>query len=561
MKKKRLLAMLLSAVLMTGALTGCGDTGGQTSSDGSSKAESSASASEAEGSEEDAEPSGAEAPDVSEATDTEWDTSKEDTITLCVINNFYTAGEKKLAEEYMKLHPETKVVVDVIADNDSYMTKMMTSMEGDRKNAPDIVHGNFLAAATTGNMEVAVSKGFVYDMTDMLDEENPYNNGKVRDAFEEKDLQEAFDGSGGVCLGFLPFDRIGFALYYNKTILDGLSLEAPTTWEQLVDVCGKLKEAGYNVPLSAGPETYRMIATLSDAFYRGTMDTAAYLAQPGDAIWNEETMSANVDFAYDESNPMCDKYLVRSTERQLKYKTENSYDNETNRQILDTFYQVAQYFPDNWIAADSTQAITDFESQISPLLYQASFNAGLILSDTNALPDDMKFEWATTQIERFENPPEGAGEQLRGLWALGNAMSIVGTEDADHLARIKDFYKFWYSKDGAKMCFEETLNNGNFVQGPCIIKGVTLDPELEQLLAGFETVSCAGFEGFLGIGETYRSADKPLYYDYMNKFCKGEITSAEYLQGVDPLCKNYVQDMIETGGFDLDPTTPDEPKE
>ncbi len=47
----------------------------------------------------------------------------------------------------------------------------------------------------------------------------------------------------------------------------------------------------------------------------------------------------------------------------------------------------------------------------------------------------------------------------------------------------------------------------------------------------------------------------------MNKFCKGEITSAEYLQGVDPLCKNYVQDMIVTGGFDLDPTTPDEPKE
>ena len=243
MKKKRFLAMLLSAVLVAGALTGCGgDTGGQTSADGN-KEESSASASEAENSEEDADPSGAEAPDVSEATDAEWDTSKEDTITLCVINNFYTAGEKKLAEEYMKLHPETKVVVDVIADNDSYMTKMMTSMEGDRKNAPDIVHGNFLAAATTGNMEVAVSKGFVYDMTDMLDEENPYNNGKVRDAFEEKDLQEAFDGSGGVCLGFLPFDRIGFALYYNKTILDGLSLEAPTTWEQLVDVCGKLKEA------------------------------------------------------------------------------------------------------------------------------------------------------------------------------------------------------------------------------------------------------------------------------------------------------------------------------
>ena len=110
-----------------------------------------------------------------EESDAKWDTSKEDTITVSVINNFYTAGEKKLAEEYMKMHPETKVVIDVVSDNDTYKTKMMTSMEGDRSNAPDIVHGNFIGMALTNNsMDLAVDKGYLYDMTEMLDEENPY---------------------------------------------------------------------------------------------------------------------------------------------------------------------------------------------------------------------------------------------------------------------------------------------------------------------------------------------------------------------------------------------------
>lgn len=75
---------------------------------------------------------GEEPGEEEKTSDAEWDTGKDDTITLSVINNFYTAGEKKLAEEYMKLHPETKVVVDVVSDNDAYKAKMMTSLDGDQ---------------------------------------------------------------------------------------------------------------------------------------------------------------------------------------------------------------------------------------------------------------------------------------------------------------------------------------------------------------------------------------------------------------------------------------------
>lgn len=544
-KHKRLLALLLAAAMISSLTVGCG----QKSEDTQGTQEQDTDA-----------PDDADTSEPADAAgDAEWDTGKDDTVTISVINNFYTAGEKKLAEEYMKLHPETKVVVDVVSDNDAYKAKMMTSLDGDRKNAPDIVHGNFVGMAlTNNNMGIAVEKGYLYDMTEMLEEENPYNNGKVKDAFTEEDMQLVLSEAGGKYMPWLPFDKIGFAVFYNKDLLDEAKVEVPETWEDLQDACEKLQKAGYDVPISAGPESFRLCNTIADAYYRGT--TSDILVQPEDALWDESTMSDNEGFEFDESNTLCDQFTVFNVERQMKYATENGISTDANKKIFGEFYNVAKYFPDNWIAADSTQAIADFEGQISPMLYQASFNAGMIMNDINALPDDMSFNWGTCQIGEFKDAPEGFGSALRGYWDFGNIMSIIDTDDADHLARVKDFYKFWYSVDGAKMCFEETLNNGNFVQGPCVIKGVTLDEELEALLSGFVSAPSKEWAWATGL-QWSTSADTPKYYDYMNQFTSGKITVDEYLENMETVYQNYNKESIDRAGFDLDPTTADQAKE
>lgn len=493
-----------------------------------------------------------------EESDAKWDTSKEDTITVSVINNFYTAGEKKLAEEYMKMHPETKVVIDVVSDNDTYKTKMMTSMEGDRSNAPDIVHGNFIGMALTNNsMDLAVDKGYLYDMTEMLDEENPYNGGLVRDAFTEVDVTLVRSESGGKYTPWLPFDKIGFAVFYNADILESEGIEPPTTYDELASACEKLKAAGYDVPLSAGMESFRLANTLADAYYRNNEGEA--LVQPGDAIWDETTMSANDGFTFDESNMLCDQFTVFSNERQLKYASENGVNTEANQKIFEQFYRVAQYFPENWIGGDSTQAITDFESQTCPMLYQASYNAAMIMNDINSLPEDMAFNWGTSQIATFGETPEGFGNDLRGYWDFGNIMSIIATDDQDHLERVKDFYKYWYSKDGAALCFEETLNNANYVQGPCVIEGVTLSEDLEALLDGFRSAPSKEWACYTGL-QWNTTADAPLFYDLMNQFTSGKITAEEYLEQENEVYQNYNNESIDRAGFDLDPTTEDQAK-
>lgn len=553
MIKKQVFAVALSILTAASMFVGCG----------SSASMSSASSGSASGSATESESSAVEESGTSQTSaassasggGVDWDTSKKDTVVVSVINNFYTAGEKKLAEDYMKLHPETKVVIDVVADNDAYSAKMVTSFEGERDNAPDIVHGNFVGFATGMGMGTCVDKGFLYDMTSMLDEENPYNHGKVRDAFDEQDIALALSEGGGKYITWLPFDKIGFALIYNKDIFEKEGVKVPDSYETLVEACKEFKEKGYDEPIATGMESFRLAVSIADAYYRQQEED--FLIQPGDALWDESTMEANKDFKWDESNPACDQFTVTSGERIAKFAKDNGVNTDANKQIFDEFYKVAQYFPQNWYGADSTQAIKDFETQQAPMLYQASFNAGLILSDINELPDDQRFNWATSQISRFDNAPEGFGTTLRGYWDFGNIMSIIQKDSDDHMARVKDFYKYWYSADGAKACYEETLNNGNFVQGPCIIKGVTLDKELSDILDGFESYPSKEFAFTIGVGNWNTTADAPVLKDLIDRFSTGQLDTEEFLAQLSTIYDNYTNEVIKKNGYDLDPATGD----
>lgn len=488
---------------------------------------------------------------------TAWDSGKDDQVVLTVINNYYTAGQKKAAEEYMKLHPETKVVVDVVSDNDSYMTKMKTAFSEDQEQAPDIVHGNFVVNALTGgSWNLAFEKGYLTDLMPMLDEENPYNDGKlVRDVYEESDLAIALNKTGGTKMGILPFDKIGVAFFYNKDIFEKEGVEVPQTFEELEQLCETFKEKGYDYPISAGSESSWFLNSIADAGYR--MMEQEFLVQPGDALWDEATMKDNKDFTFDENDLSCDKDLVNSDERIMKYKKDNGVATDLNKTIYTAFERIAKYFPKNWVQADTNQIIADFEMGNSPMLLQGSFNAGKVLSDVNMLPKDQKFEWATFQFPSFETAPEGLQSSLRGLFVLGNEIAIIQKKDEDHMARVKDFYKYMYSPETAQMIYEETLNNGNFIQGPSVIAGVKLDAALQEKLDGFVPEGTARdwdtLDGFLRVME----ADKPLFYDLVNQFSTGEITVDEFLEKLNPLFEKYNDEMIKNANSDLDPATED----
>lgn len=552
MKRNKIITLLLVFVLVLSAFSGCSK----------NETESSAKTAETATQEAKQDTSTEKKENVTESTDTSdeaWDASKEDTIILTVINNYYTAGEKKLAEEYMKLHPETKVVVDVVSDNDAYMTKMKTIFTGDLSNAPDIVHGNFLSASL-GSYTSLFEKNYLMDLAPLLEETNPYNDGLlVKDVYDSAVLVEALNTADGKQLPYLPFDKCGIAFYYNKTLFDQYGLTAPTSYENLLEICETFRQNGYENPVTVGGEASWILASIADAGFRGMEQD--FLIQPGDALYDETTMNVNKDFTFDENNMLCDQYTVSSMERLLKYRSEDSIFSSISKTSWSEFQKLGQYFPVNWITADGAQNITDFESQNSPILLNGSWNVGLILDDVNKLPVDKQFEWATFQIPSYDNAPEGFASTLRGLYVFGNAMSIIPKESEDHNARVKDFYKFWYSPKNAQMVYEETLSNGNYVQGPCMINGVNLSQELNSKLNGFiATGACKSYSSeIIGMYQT-TEADRPIHNDLINKFTAGKITLDEFLDGMAEVLVNDTNDKIERGGYDLDPTTADTAK-
>lgn len=497
------------------------------------------------------------APQPQEGSDAAWDTSKNDEIIVTVINGYYTAGEKKLAEEYTKLHPETKVTVDVVSDNDAYMAKMQSLFSGDMTGTSDIVHANFLTNALGGN-EVCFQKNYLRELSDVLDMQHPYQDGLVRDMYNDTILTEAWNAFGGLGIGALPFDKTGISFYYNKTAFEALGLEAPQTWEELLETCQTLRDNGYENPITVGQEASWILASLADAGFR--YEESEFLVQPGDAIYDAETMSANDGFVFDVNNLSCDAFTVTSTERMLAARKNDIIHSNISRTSWIEFAKLAAYFPANWIGGGADN-ITEFETQVSPILLNGAWNVGLILDDINNMPESAQFDWSTFNIPDFANAPEGFDTKMRGLYVLGNVMGIVPKNDADHDARVLDFYLYWYSQAGAQMCYEETLSNGNFVQGPCMINGVVLKDELMEKLTGFvvEGAVKAYSSELCGLYQT-QEADRPIHNDLINKLTAGEIDIDTFLDGLATVQGNDTDAKIEAGGYDLDPTTADTAK-
>ena len=86
--------------------------------------------------------------------------------------------------------------------------------------------------------------------------------------YDDVVLTEAKNNSGGTMMQALPFDKCGISFFYNKDAFAALGLSAPETWEDLLDVCAKFEEAGYENPITVSSEASWIITSLSDAGFR-----------------------------------------------------------------------------------------------------------------------------------------------------------------------------------------------------------------------------------------------------------------------------------------------------
>jgi ABC-type glycerol-3-phosphate transport system substrate-binding protein len=503
--------------------------------------------------------SGAGTLGVQARSQVEWNRNTKDKIVISVINPYYTAGWQAMGEEYMKLYPETEVVVDVVAGNDEYMQKVTTWAATGLRDAADIVHINFAAAALGGTDKMWADK-IIYDFNPELAKANPYlPGGAAWNSVLDPTAVRLNDSDKG--LWAVPFDKVGVAVIYNKTLLDKNGIAVPKTLEQWLAACEKLKATGaVRYPIAASAEAEWYMSALADAAMRGR--EYEFLVQPGDALWSAR-MEPNRNFTFNENDWSSDQFTIFSGERVAKYKMETDWTEPWIVQAWAEFARLGKYFNEGFESAASTEVLTSFEMGNAAFLFSGSWNVGALNKDIGEM-GDRGFEWGSFGFLPYENPPAGFQAKLRTLYVNGNTIGVLITRPGnnDHLARVVDFYKFVYTPQGAQKMYEATLNAGHFVQGPAAITGVTLDPQLNAKLEGF--VQTGGvkdaFGGLAGQGEGNRlQADVGTYYGNVDNLMTGKWDAATFVRETRPLWKRAVENNIRMSGYDLNPATEDIP--
>ena len=130
-------------------------------------------------------------------------------------------GFEEVAKEFNLKNPNIEVIVEVTPYK-SYFTTLDTAAQGD--NLPDIITIN------APNFLKYQEGGKLMDLSDSkinLDEFNP----AVSDIYTVNDKPYA-----------LPRDFDAIGMWYNKTLFKELGLEAPKTYEEMIETAKKLKE-------------------------------------------------------------------------------------------------------------------------------------------------------------------------------------------------------------------------------------------------------------------------------------------------------------------------------
>lgn len=225
MKMKKLLALILAAGL---ALTACGgeETEAETEAETREASETSqTSDSQDSSSEEDSEKASSESSDESEPVEI---------IFWHAMNGAQEDSLVKLTDEFMAENPNITVNLQ---NQSSYqdLSQKLTSTLQSPDNLPTITQ------AYPDWMVPMIQSDLVVDLEPMI------NNSDEDIAFDNwedviKGFREGVENEEGQILA-MPFNKSTEVLWYNKTLLDELGLEVPTTYEELAEVSQAIYEA------------------------------------------------------------------------------------------------------------------------------------------------------------------------------------------------------------------------------------------------------------------------------------------------------------------------------
>lgn len=150
-------------------------------------------------------------------------------------------GLEALAEDYHRLHPNVRIVLDNVPEN-VYGQWVTTQLTG--SNAPDLLE---MGVGLPGSVWLAFQSRYLTPFSSYLSDPNPYNAGTDlesrpwRNTFQNGLLQ-AYSEQLQDYMG-IQLSQLNSRLFYNKSLLKKLTGldEPPTNYREFLKVCEKIK--------------------------------------------------------------------------------------------------------------------------------------------------------------------------------------------------------------------------------------------------------------------------------------------------------------------------------
>lgn len=469
-----------------------------------------------------------------------------DKITLATLNANYRVALEQIARSYERLHPGIRVEITIVGQG--FETWIRTRFAAGGDLIPDIYNVNY----TAGYQE----QGRLVWIEDYLDQTNPYTGAPWRDSLDMA-LIERYKWLDRIYI--LPLDFIEVGVFYNQDIFREVGVDVPETWEEFLDTCERIRQAGY-VPVA--------MAGNYDSFWAGTvgwmfrMFGDAYLrkyitelqALPGDWDYDPER---NEGFVYNPADPYDDLMVVRSRDRMLNAMLDGTIDfrGPDFRAYHQQLLRFSRHWQRGFLGADDQSAVQLFYRGKAAMCVLTSSHVTGIVRDFRRLDPEDRFDYGVFWFPPITEDPLVCGP-FRGVGGGGVMLSATQKNDPAHEANVIDFLMYLTSPEAGRMLIEETLAADQPLLGPLVIKGVEMPPELAERYApflgrGFEKINFRGLED-----EQESSAEWTVI---AQEWLGGRLTLDEYLERYQALMLAAIPRLQARFGIDLDPATEDLP--
>ena len=153
-------------------------------------------------------------------------------------NDLITAGYKDVVDRFNEDYAGKYHVTPVTTDLEGYYPKL-NGMIG-TPDAPDV-----FIVSPGPNLDVYVLPGDAADLTEYLEEDGWKDSFSSDAVFAQMTYDEKIYA--------IPLNIAAACVFYNTEMFEDAGAEVPTTYEELLDACQKLQDAGYTpITISAG---------------------------------------------------------------------------------------------------------------------------------------------------------------------------------------------------------------------------------------------------------------------------------------------------------------------